>query len=308
VRQPPLHASRFFAPQRLCNVRATTPERIAMQKRRSFATLAPSRAGEREPSSAAAQHPGSENPDMPKSRAAYPEALRWRLRKCATARVPLVAGAVDRVVALSCQVARRLLDRPDMPETSLRILVVDANAMRASILEDGLREAGYRNVSVLRCMDNLLRRIVEADPEVIFIDLQNPNRDVLEQMFQVSRCVHRPIAMFVDQSDSLSIEAAVEAGVGAYVVDGLRKERIRSILDMAVSRFNAFSRLREELDRTKQALEERKVVDRAKGILMKAKGLDEAAAYELLRKAAMNENRRMSEVAQSVVTASRLLR
>jgi len=195
-----------------------------------------------------------------------------------------------------------------MTEASLRILLVDPNMVRASILEDGLREAGYANVTVIREMENLLRRIVEADPEVIFIDLQNPNRDVLEQMFQVSRCVHRPIAMFVDQSDTGMIEAAVEAGVGAYVVDGLRKDRVRSILDTAVSRFNAFSRLRDELDRTRQALEERKVVERAKGILMKARGMDEAEAYDVMRKAAMNENRRIPEVAQSLVTAARLLR
>jgi response regulator NasT len=195
-----------------------------------------------------------------------------------------------------------------MTESSLRILVVDPNRVRASILVDGLAEAGYENVTVVRCMDNLLRRIVDIDPEVIVIDLENPNRDVLEQMFQVSRCVHRPVAMFVDQSDSGMIEAAVEAGVGAYVVDGLRKDRIRSILDTAVSRFHAFSRLREELDRTRQALEERKIVDRAKGVLMKAKGLNEEEAYDLLRRAAMNENRRLGEVAQSVVTAARLLR
>ncbi len=195
-----------------------------------------------------------------------------------------------------------------MTESSLRILVVDPDSIRASIVEDGLREAGYENVTIIREMDNLLRRIVDVDPEVIFIDLENPNRDVLEQMFQVSRCVHRPIAMFVDESDSGMIEAAVDAGVGAYVVDGLRKERIRSILDTAVSRFNAFSKLRDELDRTRQALEERKLVERAKGILMKARGVDEAGAYELMRKAAMNENRRIPDVAQSVVTASRLLR
>ncbi len=195
-----------------------------------------------------------------------------------------------------------------MTDSSLRILVVDPNAVRASILEDGLKEAGYANVTVLRQMDNLLRRIVEADPEVIFIDLENPNRDVLEQMFQVSRVVHRPVAMFVDQSDTGTIAAAIEAGVGAYVVDGLRKERVRSILDTAVSRFNAFSRLRDELDRTKQALEERKIVERAKGILMKARGLDEEQAYDAIRKAAMNENRRIGDVAQSLVTASRLLR
>ena len=127
-------------------------------------------------------------------------------------------------------------------------------------------------------------------------------------MFQVSRSVHRPIAMFVDRSDTDMIEAAVDAGVGAYVVDGLRKERIKAVLDMAVSRFNAFSKLRDELDRARAALDERKLVDRAKGILMAGKGMSEEAAYALLRKAAMNENRRIAEVAQSVVTAARLLK
>ena len=193
-------------------------------------------------------------------------------------------------------------------EASLHILIVDQNAVRAAILEDGLREAGYLRVTIVRDMQHLMRRIVESDPDVIFIDLENPNRDVLEQMFQVSRCVQRPIAMFVDRSDTDMIAAAVDAGVGAYVVDGLKKERIKAVLDMAVSRFNAFSKLREELDRAKAALDERKLVERAKGILMKSKGMSEEAAYALLRKAAMNENRRIGEVAQSVVTASRLLK
>jgi response regulator NasT len=193
-------------------------------------------------------------------------------------------------------------------EPSLRILIVDQNVMRASVLEDGLREAGYSRVTVVRDMQNLMRRIVDIGPDVIFIDLENPNRDVLEQMFQVSRCVQRPIAMFVDRSDTDMIEAAVDAGVGAYVVDGLRKERVKAVLDMAVSRFNAFSKLREELDRAKAALDERKVVERAKGILMKERGVTEDAAYALLRKAAMNENRRITEVAQSVVTASKLFK
>jgi response regulator NasT len=195
-----------------------------------------------------------------------------------------------------------------MSDPALRILLVDQNVTRASILEEGLREAGYTNVAVVRDMQNLLRRIVDADPDVIFIDLENPNRDVLEQMFQVSRCVRRPIAMFVDHSDTDMIRAAVESGVGAYVVDGLRKERVKSILDMAVSRFNAFSQLRDELDRAKQELEDRKIIERAKGILMKERGLSEDAAYGLLRKAAMNDNRRVAEVAQSVVTAARLLK
>ncbi len=194
-----------------------------------------------------------------------------------------------------------------MSEPELRIVLVDQNVTRASILEEGLREAGCTEVVVVRDMQNLLRRIVDEDPDVIFIDLENPNRDVLEQMFQVSRCVRRPVAMFVDHSDTAMIRAAVEAGVGAYVVDGLRKERVKAILDMAVTRFNAFSELREELDRARQALDERKVIERAKGLLMKHKGLSEETAYGLMRKAAMNEGKRIVEVARALVTALDLL-
>jgi len=195
-----------------------------------------------------------------------------------------------------------------MTDAVLRILLVDQNMTRASILEEGLREAGYTNVTVVRDMQNLLRRIVDADPDVICIDLENPNRDVLEQMFQVSRVVRRPVAMFVDRSDSDMIKAAVESGVGAYVVDGLKKERVKAVVDMAVSRFNAFNDLREELDKAKQALDERKVIERAKGILMKERGLTEEAAYALLRKAAMSDSKRVAEIAQAVITAAGLLR
>jgi two-component system, response regulator / RNA-binding antiterminator len=202
----------------------------------------------------------------------------------------------------------RGLERDAVSEAALRILLVDQNMTRASILEEGLREAGYTNVTVVRDMQNLLRRIVDADPDVICIDLENPNRDVLEQMFQVSRVVRRPVAMFVDRSDSDMIKAAVESGVGAYVVDGLKKERVKAVVDMAVSRFNAFNDLREELDRARQALDERKVVERAKGILMKERGLSEEAAYALLRKAAMSDNKRVVEIAQAVITAAGLLR
>src|SRR5262245_38971588 len=138
--------------------------------------------------------------------------------------------------------------------------------------------------------------------------LASPSSDVVEPMFQVSRAVRRPVAMFVDQSDTASIEAAVDAGVSAYIVGGLRKERVKGILDLCISRFNAFARLQDQLDRAKSALEDRKVIDRAKGILMKAKGISEEAAYTLLRKTAMNENKKIAEVAQSVITASELLK
>jgi two-component system, response regulator / RNA-binding antiterminator len=193
-------------------------------------------------------------------------------------------------------------------DASLKIVIVDENPIRAAILKDGLREAGHVQVMHLDDTARLLARIYEIDPDVILIDLENPSRDVLEQMFQVSRAVRRPVAMFVDQSDAASIEAAVDAGVSAYIVGGLRKERVQNILDLCISRFNAFARLQDELDRTKSALEERKVIDRAKAILMNAKSLSEEAAYALLRKTAMNENKKIAEVAQSVITAAELFK
>ena len=193
-------------------------------------------------------------------------------------------------------------------EQSPKIVIVDESPIRAAILEEGLREAGYTSVVRISEMQSLLARIYALDPDIIVIDLENPSRDILEQMFQVSRAVRRPIAMFVDQSDAASIQASVDAGVSAYLVDGRKKERIKPILDLCVSRFNAFARLQDELDRTKSALEERKVIDRAKGILMKLKGLTEEEAYVLMRSTAMREKKKIGEIAQSILTASELLK
>ena len=193
-------------------------------------------------------------------------------------------------------------------DSTLKIAIVDESPIRAAILEDGLREAGFTLVERITETRNLLARVYALDPDVILIDLESPSRDVLEQMFQMSRAVKRPIAMFVDQSDSASIQAAVDAGVSAYIVGGLRKERVTNILDLCISRFNAFARLQAELDSAKDALQERKVIDRAKGVLMKAKKLTEEEAYALLRKTAMNENKKIVEIAQSVLTAAELFK
>lgn len=194
-----------------------------------------------------------------------------------------------------------------LADKTLTILVIDENPARAAVLEDGLREAGHVSVVRLDTTHELLRRVFEIDPDVILIDLESPSRDVLEQMFQVSRTVKRPVAMFVDQSDTASIEASVDAGVSAYIVDGLKKERVKSILDMTVSRFNAFDHLRQELQRARDELADRKTIERAKGILMKQKGLDEAEAYRLMRNAAMNGKMKLADVARSIVTAAELL-
>ncbi|WP_188907541.1 ANTAR domain-containing response regulator [Aureimonas endophytica] len=194
-----------------------------------------------------------------------------------------------------------------METKPLAILIVDENRARAAVIEDGLREAGHAEVRVIGEMQGLVREIEVFAPDVIVIDLENPNRDRLEQFFQVSRSVRRPIAMFVDRSDAASMEAAIEAGVSAYVVDGLRKERVKPILDMAILRFEAFSRLTRELEEARSELADRKVIEKAKGILMKRRGLGEEEAYRLLRQSAMNEKRKLVEIARSVVTAASLL-
>ena len=197
---------------------------------------------------------------------------------------------------------------PGHMDPLLKIVIVDESPVRAAILEDGLREAGFTQVVRIGEMANLIARIHAIDPDVILIDLENPSPDVLEQMFQVSRVVKRPIAMFVDQSDAASIQASVDAGVSAYIVDGLKKERMKSIVELCVSRFNAFAGLQEELERAKTALEDRKIIDRAKGILMKAKDITEEEAYALLRRSAMNEEKKIVEIAESVITATEMLK
>lgn len=183
------------------------------------------------------------------------------------------------------------------------ILIIDGNPDRAAVVERGLVETGWVRVATIGPSVNLLARIQALAPDVIIIDLENPDRDTLEQMFQVSRVVQRPIAMFVDQSDSQMIHAAIEAGVSAYVVDGLRQDRIKPIVETAITRFNAFDRLRRERDEAQAKLMDRKLVERAKGLLMKNRGLAEEEAYNLMRRTAMKQNRKLSDIAQSVITA-----
>jgi response regulator NasT len=189
----------------------------------------------------------------------------------------------------------------------LRIVIVDDSGLRATVLEEGLREAGYDDIHVVPPQSGFVARIERMAPDVVLMDLGSPSRDTLEEMLAVSRALARPIAMFVDQSDEAMIGAAIDAGVSAYVVDGLRKERVKSVLDLAIRRFNAFARMQTELNEAKTALAERKTIDRAKAILMNTRSLSEADAYALLRSTAMNQNRRIVDVAEALIMASSLL-
>jgi len=189
----------------------------------------------------------------------------------------------------------------------MRIAIVDESATRAAVIREGLATYGDCELFVLTERRGLLARIGEIAPDVVLMDLGNPSRDVLEEYFAVSRVLDRPIAMFVDESDEESIAASVEAGVSAYVVDGLAAHRIRSLLDLAVRRFNAFARLQADLAEAKGKLAERDTIDRAKRILMDGRGLAEPAAYAEMRKAAMNQGKRLAEIAEAVVTAHQLM-
>jgi two-component system, response regulator / RNA-binding antiterminator len=189
----------------------------------------------------------------------------------------------------------------------MRIAIVDESASRAAVIHEGLAALDDCEIFVVTERRGLVARIGEIAPDIVLMDLGNPSRDVLEEYFAVSRVLDRPIAMFVDDSNDEAIAASIDAGVSSYVVDGLAPHRIRPILDLAVRRFNAFARLQADLTEAKGKLAERDAVDKAKRILMDSRGCTEPQAYSELRKTAMNQGRRIAEIAEAVVTAHHLL-
>jgi len=189
----------------------------------------------------------------------------------------------------------------------MKIVVIEGDRERALMIIDGLREAGDFDVTVIGDDPGLARRLSIINPDIVLIDLADPQRDVLEELTLATTPLERPVAMFVDRTDERATRAAIEAGMSAYVVDGLHKERIKPVLDAAIARFHMVRRIRSELETTKAALAERKTIDRAKGLLMKAKGMSEDEAYALLRRTAMDQGRKIGDVAFALVTASDLL-
>lgn len=189
----------------------------------------------------------------------------------------------------------------------MRVAIVDESPARAAVIREGLEASGLRDINLFTERRGLVAALNDLQPDVILMNLANPSRDMLEESFMVSRALARPIAMFVDQSDEDAIAQAVDAGVSAYVVDGLKTERIKAVLELAIKRFNAFARLQSELDEARTALADRKSVDAAKALLMKKRGMDEPAAYAALRKAAMDSGRRIADVADALLTAEKLM-
>ncbi|BAP56082.1 chemotaxis protein CheY [Thioploca ingrica] len=189
----------------------------------------------------------------------------------------------------------------------LRVMLIDDNRGRAALLQQALRDAHYEVVAVLHDDADILKRVQETPVDVILIDLESPDRDTLEYLSTLNRESPKPIVMFAENDDNIIIQAAIKAGVSAYVVDGLSHQRLKPIMKVAIARFREYQAMRAELDKTRNQLAERKVIERAKGIVMKQKGIDEASAYHALRKMAMDRNLRLAEVAESVIAVTQLL-
>jgi len=184
---------------------------------------------------------------------------------------------------------------------SLRILLVDQDPGRSAILRQALMNAGHTVVDRIEPGRNLLKEVQAHQPDIVIIDMESPGRDTLEQMREVGRDQPKPIVLFSNKRDGEYIRQAVRAGVSAYVVDGLSHERIMPIVEVAMARFREFEALRRELHETKTQLADRKVIDKAKGILIQRKGMSEDEAYKLLRKAAMDRNMKVADVARTLL-------
>jgi two-component system, response regulator / RNA-binding antiterminator len=193
-----------------------------------------------------------------------------------------------------------------MSMLEIAILIIDESVDRALMIEHALRNAGHFNVKTIHHLKGIAREIETQAPDVIVMDLGNPERDFLEHMFRLSKSLRKPIAMFVDQSSDEAMLNAVEAGVSAYVVDGLKSERVKPILDLAIARFKAFEKLRSERDDAIQALDERKDIERAKGILMNQQNLSEPEAFAMMRSAAMQQSRSLGGIAAAIISAAQM--
>lgn len=190
----------------------------------------------------------------------------------------------------------------------LNIMLIDELPERSLAMEKLLNNLGHKIVARASKGDDLADLVNRYLPDIIIIDMDSPDRDTLEHMQTISTDRPRPIVMFTNDDDTQTIHKAVKAGVTAYIVDGLQPLRVMPILETAIARFNEFQNIRQELEKTRNTLEERKLVERAKGILMKQSSYDEESAYQAMRKIAMDRNMKLVDLARSIIAAAELLK
>lgn len=189
----------------------------------------------------------------------------------------------------------------------LRILVIDEAEGRAADICAGLAIAGYQVAALLASTLDLAAKVEDIRPDVILIQTDSPSRDTLEHLAVANQDLPRPVVMFANKCDTSMVRKAFKAGVSAYIVDGLAPGRLKPVIDVAIARFEEYQELRRERDEATQKLVERKLIDRAKGVLMKARDYDEEAAYAALRKLAMDRGEPIAKIARQVIDMADLL-
>lgn len=194
-----------------------------------------------------------------------------------------------------------------MTISGISVLVFDEDATRGAATAEALRHAGCDIPAVLQECDGVGRRIADLDPDALMINLGNGSSELRDGFFQLGHALQKPIALFIDSTDAVATKAAIEAGISAYIVDGFALQRVPFVLELAVNRFAEADRVARELEEAKSALLDRKLIDKAKGIVMRTKDMGEEEAYGLLRNAAMNQNRKIRDVAESLILSNDLL-
>ena len=189
----------------------------------------------------------------------------------------------------------------------LKVMIVDYDKLRSKPLKQSLVDSGFDVVAHVENDIDLQAKCLALKPDVVIIDTDSPNRDTLENICVMSMHDPRPIVMFTHDGNKDQIKLATQAGVSAYVVGTIPSERLVPVIDAAIARFEEFKNLRNELFQAKTKLDERKVIERAKGLLMKQRGLDEDAAYEMLRSMAMKKNMKLADLSVQLLEAARLL-
>ena len=193
------------------------------------------------------------------------------------------------------------------PQLQERVLVIDKDAARSALLEQALNDQGYEVVCRLDDTEGLINRVEQIKPDIIIIELDSPDRDVLEHMATLNTHIPRPVVMFAESGDSNTIQQAIQAGVSAYVVDGMSPDRIQSIMDVAAARFREFQALRNELDTVRNELEDHKQLDQAKRLIMKHQNCGEEQAYQAMRKMAMDQGKPMTQIAKNIISVLQML-
>ena len=189
----------------------------------------------------------------------------------------------------------------------LRIMLVDDAPARSSVLAEALAEAGHRIVGRY-CTDTLLSELVERHrPDLIILDVDAPDRDVLESLDQLNRENPHPIVLFAARSDAETTRRAVHAGISAYVVAGLHPQRVAPIIEMAIARFEQYQQVRQELGRIRNRMDDQRDIDRAKLLLMERRKLGETEAFHLLRKTAMDRKQRIGDIARQLIAVAEAL-